>query len=111
MILEMKESASSNFMTTLKRPQFTASRLEMGYIDRIAKRAMQIAKEHGRQIRSKQDWIMDLEATHCSGCPLNLEKISHADDFNFAHGVFGIARHLNRDTGELENLFWPRYAL
>ena len=57
--------------------------------------------------RDKLDWAMDIDAVHES-IGLDLEKLIGADDFNFAHDVFGIARHLNRETKELENHFLPR---
>ena len=52
---------------------------------------------------------MDISATHLS-CPLKLQELLDADDFNFAHDVGGIQRHINRESGELENFFLPRYA-
>ena len=57
-----------------------------------------------------QDADMDITACHCNGMPLKLEELLHADEFNFAHDVFGIRHHLNRETGKLENCFCPRYA-
>jgi hypothetical protein len=42
--------------------------------------------------------------------PLDLDKLLTADDFNFSHDVFGIARHINRRTGEIEDFFVPRCA-
>lgn len=53
---------------------------------------------------------MDITACHLNGCPLDLYKLLEADDFNFAHDVIGITRHINRDTGQLENCFVPRFA-
>lgn len=52
---------------------------------------------------------MDISAAH-ENCPLRLDDLLKADDFNFLHDVYGIIRHLNRKTGELENLFLPRFA-
>jgi hypothetical protein len=54
---------------------------------------------------------MDITATHCNGCPLDLEKFLAAPDGDFGHDVFGIRHHINRRTGELENMFLPRCAL
>ena len=34
-----------------------------------------------------------------------------ADDADFAHDVGGIQNHINRDTGELEDCFVPRFAV
>ena len=53
--------------------------------------------------------MMDLEAVH-EKTPLDLEAFAYADDANFAHDFFGIHRHFNRDTRELENNFSPRYT-
>lgn len=56
------------------------------------------------------DAEMDVTAVHCNGCPLRLEALLEADDFNFTHDVFGILRHLDRTTGKLQNFFTPRFA-
>lgn len=53
---------------------------------------------------------MDLMATNANGCPLDLKKLLKADDFNFLHDIAGIAKHLDRTTGKLQNLFVPRCA-
>ena len=57
------------------------------------------------------DTIMDIAAAHLNGCPLKLDELLHADDFNFLHDVFGIMNNINRQTGKLENNFLPRYAV
>lgn len=54
---------------------------------------------------------MDLTACHANGCPLDLAKLAAADNFNLAHDVFGIARHLDRKTGKLRDYFDPRCSL
>jgi len=53
----------------------------------------------------------DLEITHANGCPLDLIKLNEADNALFLHDVAGIIRNLNRDTGQLENLFRPGCAV
>lgn len=53
---------------------------------------------------------MDITATHLNGCPLKLQELLAADSFNFHHDVAGIRHHLNRETGELEDFFRPRFA-
>lgn len=60
---------------------------------------------------SRMDVHMDLSATHCNGNPLRLDDLLAADDFNFTHDIAGIRRHLNRDTGKLEDGFSPRFTL
>lgn len=55
------------------------------------------------------DAEMDLSAV-CFHTALRLTDLLTADDFNFGHDLAGIKRHINRQTGELENCFLPRYA-
>lgn len=52
---------------------------------------------------------MDLTVVHAT-VGLRLDDLIEAEPFNFWHDISGIERHLNRDTGELENCFLPRYA-
>jgi uncharacterized protein DUF6874 len=74
----------------------------------IARRAVKFAKANGQKVNFV-DVMMDLMAAHkCN--PLRLRDLFNADDFNFAHDVFGIARHLNRKTGCLEDHFSPRFT-
>jgi hypothetical protein len=72
----------------------------------IAERAIADRKAHGMKVSrgAQVDIEMDLEATHANGCPLRLADLLAADDFNFWHDVSGIARHLDRTTGELHEL-------
>lgn len=53
---------------------------------------------------------MDLTACHANGCPLDLERLIKADDFNFIHDVGGIHSNICRETGTLQNMFLPRFA-
>ena len=59
---------------------------------------------------TKTTFVMDLTACHANGNPLRLAELLAADDGNFAHDIFGINRHLNRQTGELMDCFSPRYS-
>lgn len=52
---------------------------------------------------------MDLEAVHAT-CPLDLHRLAEAPAGDFAHDVLGIARHLDRATGNLGGCFLPRCA-
>lgn len=54
---------------------------------------------------------MDLIACHLNGNPLKLKELLAADDFNFVHDLAGISRHINRETGALEDCFSPRYSV
>jgi hypothetical protein len=51
---------------------------------------------------------MDLTATEANGCPMDWEILLAADEFTFCHDVGGIRRHINRETGQLEDFFLPR---
>jgi hypothetical protein len=54
---------------------------------------------------------MDITACHASGNPLKLRELLEADDFNFAHDVFGIQNCINRESGELTRNFLPRFSV
>lgn len=75
----------------------------------IARRARDLLLSMGTD-RDALDIDMDIVATHCNGNPLRLKELLAADDFNLLHDVSGIARHLNRETGKLENHFSPRFS-
>ena len=75
----------------------------------IMLRAADMVKEVGGKYPSL-DILMDVDACHSNGCPLQLQALLAADDFNFAHDVFGIRANINRHTGQLMNCFVPRYA-
>lgn len=81
---------------------------EFEIIHLIAKRRVEMARK-----MNVEDEVttaaMDIEVTH-HNCPLKLQELLKADDADFGHDVFGIRRHLNRETGKLENHFHPRYA-
>jgi hypothetical protein len=85
------------------------SKDEARTIAKIAQRAVEFAKRHG----AEYDFMtadMDITACHVNSYPLKLNDLLAADDANFAHDVFGIRRHINRETGQLEDCFVPRYA-
>lgn len=99
---------------TKTRPSFSADRETMRLVERIADRAMALqhkAEPIQRYKRGKvaMQWHMDILATH-NAMPLDLSRLLAADDGEFAHDVFGIRRHLNRDTGQLEDCFVPRHV-
>ena len=88
---------------------FRTSPQDQKLIEKIAKRAIKLAKAHGIDYEIR-DALMDITATHANGNPLRLKEMLEADDFNFAHDVFGIRRHMNRETGKLMAMFSPRYT-
>lgn len=75
----------------------------------IAQRASKLAAELGRRY-PVLDADMDITACHMNGCPLDLARLKDAPKDDFAHDVFGILRHIDRDTGKLTGCFLPRYA-
>jgi hypothetical protein len=58
-------------------------------------------------ISNTQDLQMDISAAHISSC-MNLKKFLRFDDLNFNHDIFGIIRHIDRQTGTLTDCFLPR---
>jgi hypothetical protein len=86
---------------------FTATPEEAALIDRVIDR---IECEGMFGGRSKVDLEMDLRATNANGCRLDFQKMLDASPFDFVHDIYGIVRHLNRITGQLEHCFVPRCA-
>lgn len=85
----------------------------MAQIKRIAERADVLMKKSGKPFdrrRTVMDTVMDLDACNSNGCPLDFDKLEKFDDFNLMHDVLGIARHIDRKTGKLNDHFWPRCA-
>lgn len=93
---------------------FDVTREEFARIERILERAKELGLCRGP--RSGGHWyepltlMMDLEACHANGCPLDFDRLLSADDFNFTHDIAGIARHMDRETGKLTGCFLPRFA-
>ena len=52
--------------------------------------------------------MMDLAATNANGCPMDFDRLLMVESFTFVHDITGIARHLDRSTGELGDFFLPR---
>jgi hypothetical protein len=95
---------------------FQTSAKDTSLIGRIADRALEIQQRYRPPVdrRKKVAFMMDLSAVH-NTCPLDLERLLAADDATFAHDVFGIERHLDRDDdspsgGWLGDCFVPRCA-
>jgi hypothetical protein len=87
---------------------FDITREEAAAIERIIARATVL-----RLFREGHDRLavfMDLAATHANGCPMDFERMLAADDFNFTHDYCGIARYIDRETGQLTECFLPRFA-
>lgn len=76
---------------------------EMGLFIKIGSRAAD------KLDADKMSTMMDVQASHALN-PLRLNDLLGADDFNFAHDIYGIANHIDRDTGELTDCFLPRFT-
>ncbi len=83
---------------------FKVTKAEAVTIGRIVRRAAAFHPDDAMTIS------MDVTACHANGCPLDLEKLLDAPDFDFAHDVMGIRRHIDRKTGKLGGCFVPRCA-
>lgn len=80
---------------------------EIKLIAQIVKR---VFKEMPDYPDSKTTLIIDIEKCHDDNYPLDLEGLLKADAWNFLHDILGIRRHMNRETGKIENCFVPRYV-
>lgn len=78
-------------------------------IEKIAERAYMMARSQGVEY-DMTSLAMQVIACHLNGCPLKLQALLDADNFNFSHDVFGIANHIDRKTGKLTRCFLPRFA-
>lgn len=83
------------------------SRADVDLIFQIAHRAEPLYRKVGDK---KLALVMDLTACHCNGCTLDLTGLLNAGEIDFSHDIYGIRRHINRETGKLEDCFTPRYA-
>lgn len=94
-----------------KQISFKVGKGEAAIIDMIVQRA--ITMESQRMSPQKLDRLkmtMDITACHANGNPLRLSELLVSEPFDFTHDVFGIQRHINRETGQLENFFTPRFS-
>jgi len=51
--------------------------------------------------------VVDMERA-CEEFDLDLDKLLAFDDFNFAHDIIEIQRHIDRTTKQFKNCFVPR---
>jgi hypothetical protein len=95
---------------------FHISTADRDAVDRIVDRALKIGgnltggMSKAKKRTARTNLLMDITACHANGTPLRLSELADADDFNIAHDVFGISRHIDRETGQLNGCFLPRYA-
>jgi hypothetical protein len=77
-------------------------------VSKIVDRAINLAKDQAPNI-NRLSFEMDITLAHITS-PIRLEELLAAPNGDFGHDVFGIAAHINRNTGELEDCFSPRYS-
>ena len=75
----------------------------------IARSASNLARNAGQDI-SPLEFVLDLATTHNHACPLDFAAMATGNPADVAHDVFGIRRHLDRETGLLTDCFLPRFA-
>lgn len=83
-------------------------------IQRIVARAKTIRSEVEGDYRPLVDIFglaLTLTLVHLNTCPLDLQRLLEADDFNFLHDIRGIQRYLDTSTGGLRYCFIPRFAV
>jgi hypothetical protein len=89
---------------------------ETATIHRIAARAIKMYDELGLFKNEKDKRFAEvgiaheLEIVHDNVYRLRLDELLVAKDFDFAHDVAGIHRHLDRKGRHLRDCFVPRYA-
>ena len=90
--------------------QFTQDPAKKAQIRRIVKRWLALLRAQKiKDDRDALDWTMDLSALVGSGQVFDLDTLERFDDFNLAHDMRGIERHLDRRTGRLNmGIFMPR---
>jgi len=79
------------------------------HLHEIATRGVDIGRRAGVAMDFQQI-ISDLKTVHQS-VPMDFHALCAAGDFNLIHDVFGIHNNLNRETGQLENCFVPRFTV
>lgn len=92
-----------------EKMSFSVTDTDAEFIHKIAQRAVKYIRAAGG-ITSLIECEMDITACHANGCPLRLQELLKADNFNFGHDILGIRNCIDRETGKLVGHFRPRYA-
>jgi hypothetical protein len=97
------QSAQNNYMkySTATRKQIAEHQAKIAVQIQISQRAKDLGIEHNRS-----SLLMDLDSLP----NLDLERLLAFPDFDFAHDVCGIMRHMDRSRwpGKLTDCFVPR---
>jgi len=89
---------------------FDCSENDAQLVIHIVNRALELVAPHKVKIDSVES-TMDIVATHCNGCPLDLFAFLLSNNNDFMHDFSGIYRFIDRKTGKLTNNFLPRCAM
>jgi hypothetical protein len=104
----MTEKAQNKMTGTTGAINWNVSRIEYDLIEKIAERALALIPSYPDP---KRTLIMDIQACHCNGCPLDLTGLLAAGDNEFMCEIAGIRKAINRRTGKLtDDAYMPRYA-
>ena len=88
---------------------FKIPKIDMDAVARVVDRAQALARAKGGKI-DRMGLTMAFVTAHANGWDIDLDGLLEARDFDFAHDVFGIGHHLDRDTGNFSNHFLPLFA-
>lgn len=97
----------------MSKVRFDMTEQEVPLIFACAKRAYEDLSRYGNPGEAQDAFMviaMDLAAVNANGCPLDFQKLLDFPDFDFAHDLYGIRKHLDRVTGGLVGCFVPRCA-
>lgn len=98
-----KATHTPTLVKTMSIPNFQTTKAEALVIMDIVRRAEKMGL-----CKDRLSMDMDITAVHCNGRRLDLKKLLNFPDFDFAHDICGIQRHINRTNGKLLDYFLPR---
>jgi len=87
---------------------WNVSKSDHDLIERIVERAI---AGHKFPASEELTLMMDLTALQANGTPLRLRDLLDFPAFDFTHDIYGIVRHIDRNTGQLGGCFVPRCAI
>ncbi len=91
---------------------FTVSAETRASIDEVINRLLSLTSTLEEPFTSEDalQFRMSLVACEANGCRMRWKDLLAADNFNFAHDVFGIHNNICTKTGKLKNHFSPRFS-
>lgn len=83
---------------------------DFSIIQKIAERYEDMMNRDDRVAESRWMTVLDLEHMEDLYPESDLNTLLLFDEADFAHDMFGIKRHFNRRTLEMEDCFLPRFV-